>query len=326
MPSLKYTVQNLIDEIRAQIDEQNIDSVDDVADILPTLNRAQDYAFDIYARRYPEPLLEYTTLALSGGEAEYDIPENVFEDRLLRVEIEVPSGSPRPTYREVQYASYKDITDYESSSPTNFPYYYTIYQRKIRLVPEPSGTYDARIWYLRNPEKLVLPQGRITVINSAANYVIVDSVGSDLSTEVDQLESYVNVIDGQTGEIKGSLQISNISDSNKITFRASPLRSTVLGNRAVSGSLPTEIALDDYLAPIDGTCVPYFGKPTSNFLIQYSVAELVRKLGGDAGGEEKVLEKFEKQIERAYARRPQSMRVTKRNQIWGTPVRRFYWD
>lgn len=327
MPTLLYTVQNLVDEVRSQLDEVNVESIDTNADILPALNRAQDFAFDILARKYPEPILKYTSLDLVGGQSEYDIPEDVFEDRISKLEISVPSGqTPRSTYREVQRISYRDLTDYESASESNIPYYYAIYGRKIKLVPTPTGVYSCRMWYLRNPEKLVLPQGRITVVNGASNYVLVDSAGSSLVTEADQLGSYVNFVDGQSGEIRGSAQIQ-INSSNKLTFRTSPLRTTVL-NREILGDLTdiTELLVDDYIAPIDGTCVPYFSKPTSNFIIQYAVAELTRKLGGAADMESKVLEKFEQQVERTWAGRETTLRVKKRSHVFGRPIKRWYFE
>lgn len=322
MSSILRTVSDVASEVRQQLDEANSDSIDTELDILPALNRAQDFAFDILARKYQEPILKYTELDLVNGTSEYDMPEDVFEDRVQKVEIKVPSGSSY-SYVEVQRISYRDISNYQAGGTSSFPQYYCIYGRTIIIVGTPNGSYNARLWYLRNPEKLVLPQGRITIANTASNYVILDSAGSDLTTESDQLGSYVNLIDGQTGEIKGSLQIQSIS-SNRIGFRSTPTRSTVL-NRTISGSLSSlEASQDDYLAPITGTCVPYFGRPTTNFCIQYAVSELTRKLGGSAEMEERILEKFEKQLERNWAGREQQLRVKKRARAWGIPARRWF--
>lgn len=330
MARILYTVQNLIDEVRSMLDENNVDSVDTEKDILPAINRGQDYAFNILARKYPEPILSYAALALESGVAEYAVPEDIFEDRIEKIEIMVPAGQAfqvgvGATYREVQRVSYRDVSNYESASRTNVPYYYTLYGRKIRFIPTPTGTYGARMWFLRNPEKLVVPQGRVTVINPTSNYIIVDSIGSSVVTEADQLGSYVNVIDGQSGEIRGSLQVMNIV-GNKITFRSVPTRTQIF-DRTITGILSeTSIQLDDYIAPIDGTCIPYYGRPTSNFLIQFTVSEIVRKLGGASDTEEKVLEKFETQMERTWVGREQTLRVKKRSQNWGVPTRRWYFE
>ena len=327
MSSLLYTVDNLIQEVRSQIDESNTDSISTEDDILPALNRAQDYAFDILARKYQEPILAYTTLTINSTDIEYDIPEDVFEDRIQKLEIIIPASGAQASYREIQRISYRDISNYESSSKSNTPYYYCIIGRKIRLVPGPTGTYNIRMWYLRNPETLVPPQGRLTVVNTASNYIVVDNAGALLTTEADQLGSYINIIDGQTGVLKGTFQVQVLSD-NKVTLRSTPLRTTVL-NRTVSGSLLDAdsqpiVALDDYIAPIQGTCVPYYGKPICNFLIQYAAAELVRKLGGAADQEEKILEKFEKQVEKNWAGRETQLRIKKKSSSWGNPINRWW--
>lgn len=325
MPRTLYTVENLVDEVRSVLDEENTDSVDTSRDILPALNRAQDFAFDVYARIYPEPILKYATLQLVGGQQEYIIPEDAFEDRLVKIEIEIPSGQTRSTFREVDRIAYTDISTYETSSVTNVPYYYCIIGRKIRFIATPSGTYNARIWYLRSPEKLVLPQGRITVVNNVSNYIVVDSIGDSITTQIDQLGSFVNLVDGQTGEVKGSMQVMSLNE-NKITFRTVPTRSSVI-NRDISGSLQSlNIQLDDYVTSIDGTCVPYFGRPTTNFIIQYAIADMTRKMGGQATQEEEILKKFEQQVERTWTHREQSLRISKKSSVWGIPTRRWFWE
>lgn len=322
MSRLLYTVENLVEEVRSKLNEDNTDSVDTDRDILPALNRANDFAFDILARQYPEPLLLPSTLTLVGGQSDYDIPEDTFEDRVKKIEIALPSSSGRARYVPLDRISYSDISEYESASPSAIPQYYCIHGRTIRIVPEPTGVYSARLWRLRNPEKLVMPQGRITVVNTASNYVTVDSQGSSLTTEADQLGSYINLIDGQTGVIRGSAQIQILSN-NRITFRTSPLRSSVL-NRTISGSLSdvTPLSLDDYLAPIDGTCVPFYSRPISNFLVQYAVADIKGTLEGDSNNEAKLLEKLEKQVEHTWVGRQQVLRIKKKSPIWGRPIRR----
>lgn len=312
MSRLLSTVDDLVSEVRSQLDETNTDSIDDTRDILPALNRAQDYAMDILSRYYPEPLLQHIPVTLTGGTAEYDIPEDCFEDRIQKVEVTI-SGTQRP----VERISYRDISHYETSATTSTPQWYCVVGRKYRLVPTPNGTYPLRIWYLRNPETLVKSQGRITRVVTASNYVVVDSAGDSLTTEADQLGSYVNIVDGQTGLIKSTHQIQ-ISSNNRITFRTSPTRSEVLG-RTVSTSLPSTTNLDDYLAPISGTCVLYFDKPTRNFIIKHATAELTGRLGGDEGVQERILERFEKQMTRNWTGREQQLRVKKKSPSWGMP-------
>ena len=90
--------------------------------------------------------------------------------------------------------------------------------------------------------------------------------------------------------------------------------------------LTGEIQRGDYLANIVGTSVPYFARPMGNFLVQYAVAELQRKMGGPADMELRVLEKFEQQVERSWVGREQSRRVKKRSKNWEIPLgRRLWW-
>jgi hypothetical protein len=153
------TTSDLIAELRSQIDEANEIAIDDVRDILPALNRAQQYAWNILARKYPDPIIGYSTLTLTSTDQEYDIPEDTFEDRIEKIEIAVDTGY----YVECKRISYTDITNYESNSTDPQPYYYAIVGRKIRFIPKPNGNYNARIWYIADPQKLVKDQGRITL-------------------------------------------------------------------------------------------------------------------------------------------------------------------
>lgn len=326
MPRRLSTVDDLVSEIREQLDELNVDSVSTAGRILPTVNRAQDYAFDMLSRRYPDPYITHEQITLTTAQ-EYTLPENCFEDRINRVEVITSQGSNgQMTTVEVRRVSYYDVWKFESRSPTSIPPVYCIVGRKIRFPTAPTGTYPARIWFVQEPEQAVLPQGRITAYNQPGNYVIVDAVGDDLSTEADTLESYVNLVDGQTGEIKWSGQVSVI-DSEQITFRASPIRDSVL-NRTISGTLPTSsddptVGLDDYVCSVRGTCIPPSGA-LRNFLVEFTVAEIVRSLGGDASTEEQVLQKFERQIDKYGAARETTMRVQPRSGAWGGFRRRWF--
>lgn len=317
MPRRVFTTEDMVSDVRSLTDEPSNDAVDTDTGILPALNRGLDHAVDILSRRYPEPFLEYTTLQLNGTDQEYDIPEQCFEDRLLRVEIALPSN----VFQEVRQISFSDATIYESPAKVAIPQLYCIVGRKIRFLSAPSGTYSARLWYMRNPDELVLPQGRITAVNVTGNYVIVDSVGSDVSTESDTLDSYVNIVDGTTGLVKWSGQVQ-VLEENQIIFRTAPTRSSVAG-REISGELPVTVELDDYVCNIRGTCVPQFGAPLSNFLIQFAVSDITRQLGGDVPSEEEILKKFEKQVGSTWAGRPTTMRIKRRSVAWGNMFGRW---
>lgn len=317
-----YNVQGLVDEIRAQVDEQNIDSVDTTRDILPTLNRGQDYAMNILARKYPDPFITSQTITLSSSDNTYELPEDCFEDRIMKVVISI-SG----VQQEVRRVSFYDAWKWTSTNNrVPIPVAYYIQGRNIVFVPGSGGQYPAIIYYIKQSEELVLPQGRVTVINQASNYVIVDGLGDDLTSESDQLNSYVNIVDSQSGIIKWSGQIQNI-DGDRITFRSSPQRTTVLG-RTIQTALPLpaadiQVELDDTLCVVKGSAVPYFQQPMANFLIQFTVAEIIRKLGGDAATEETILKKFESQVSEIWQGRENTKVKQNRSRAWGNVRTRF---
>lgn len=314
----RILVDNLVSDTRRQLDEANRESVRDDEDILPALNRAQNYALDILARKYKEPILTHRMITLLPGESEYDIPEDAFEQRLLLVE-----SFNNNTFSELELVDFKDIGRYEVvSQNSSLPYYYCVIGDKFKIIPSSVGQgRQLRLWYLLDPMPLVLSQGRVNLVNAASNYIILDAIGTDLTTESDNLDSFVNLIDGASGRVKGTLQIQSIINT-KVQFKSVPTRTTVLDIvvdtdlAALTSGLTLE--QDDYVCLSSGTCVPFLKKPLSNFLTQYAVAELTRKLGGVEGLEEGVLKRFEEQIDKAWVMRPNGLRVRKRNSRWTT--------
>ena len=318
----RLTTEDLVAEVRSMIDESNLVSVRDEEDIIPALNRGQDHAANILARHYEAPLLTYTTVQLTSGQQEYLIPEDALEQRLEKIEVKVNN-----LFYPVKRIDYRDATSYETSKiTTNISYYYAVIGNKYRLIPAPSTTYPLRVWYLKDPEPLVKSQGRITLVKAQSNYIVVDAIGSDLTVSNSDLNCYANIIDGQTGEVKGTLQIANIQ-GNKITFKSvfGPNDRTTVLNKTISSDLSTiAVQEDDFICTIHGTCIPIFKKPFSNYLIQFAVAEMQRKLGGPADMELRVRQELEKIVERSWVGRETSLRVNRANRNWEVPPRRFF--
>lgn len=309
------TTKDMLSEIRSLLDEINEANLDDTNDLLPSLNRGYDYALKTLALHYVAPILTYKMVTLTSGVQEYDIPDDAFEDRLLKIEV-----YNRLAYAEVMRLDYKDITFYDVPTRTNVPYYYVVIGRKYRLNPPPTSTYPLRLWYAKHPGPLVEEQGSITTIGS--NYVLLDSVGSQLSTV--GLNAYVNIVDGATGDVKGTMQIQSIVGT-KVTFKSTPDRTTV-GDRTVIGTLPTTLAKDDILCSYEGSCIPVLRSTVTNFLVQFAVAEMTRKLGGEPTIEEKVKADFEAQIKNAHSGRERYTRVKKRAKEWGATGRRYWFN
>ena len=308
----RITTDDLISQVRSLLAEENKESITDADDILPALNRALDFGVDVLVRQYPDPLLYHTEVTLVAGQQEYDIPEDALEQRLEKIEVRING-----LFYPVQKIDYKDISQFETAASKAIPLYWCMVGSKYRLFPNVLNIYPIRIWYMKEPMQLVKSQGRINTAPTS-NYFYVDSVGDDLTTESDQLNSYVNIIDGGSGAYKCTLQIQNIQ-GNKITFKSTPIRDSVL-DLDVSTSIPATVAPDDFICTVYGTCMPFMKKPFSNFLVQYAVAELRRKFGdADSGLEEQVLKKFEAQIESQWSGRSNAFRIQGRSNNWPMP-------
>jgi hypothetical protein len=308
------TVEDAIAEVRSLCDESNTSTIDNVTDILPSLNRAQLYAFDLLSKHYEDPLLFPIYMTVERGVAEIDLPENIFEDRLQKIEYQTAGY-----YFECKRISYRDISMFEVPTTVPAPPYYCIYGRKIRFLPPPDGSYSIRMWAVREPEELVMPQGRISGIDTTAgSYIIVENAGTDLTTNTNSLNCYANIIDGQTGEIKQSLMISGIS-SSRITFKQPVVedgdRTTVL-NRSITYPLASTVAPDDYICVIKGSCVPILMHPLYNFLIQYAVNEMNRKLKNEFVDDKELLKLFADQVERTWSEREMTLRVQMKSKHW----------
>ena len=82
----RLTTNRLIEKVRQVIGEDNTSAIGD-DEILAALNRGQDQACSILARQYESPLLTYAVVEKIDGQSEYELPEDCFEDRLLKVEV-----------------------------------------------------------------------------------------------------------------------------------------------------------------------------------------------------------------------------------------------
>ena len=322
------TTRGLIQAVRSLIDEANEAEIDDVVDILPSINRGLDDALDILSRKYPDALIKYVDVELSEGQdGLFDIPEDAFQERIEKVETKLHGY-----FHEIKRIDYRDITLYDTPQPVSTPYYYAVIGPQYKIVPPPTGVQGMRVWYIPEAGPLVPEFGRITTINitnPSEPYVrLTDMDDVDrLSADMDSLSAYVNIVDGRTGRIKATMQISKVVNS-QVNFYSAPAqnsRSEVEG-RTVVYAIPDSVTKDDYLCPVEGTCIPPMRSPLTNFLITYASAEIkALKLEGDPGVVFQMLSRFEERIEKTWVRREQSLRVGKSSRIW-SPRARSLWN
>lgn len=312
-------VQNtsdLIQEIREQADEFNVKAKSDDA-IVRILNRGLRYITSELARQWPALLTarqEYSA-ADYNPETGYDYPTDCFEQRLVFVQIETPSAPTPIPSRSFTEVSGIDIRTTRSTIPQAW------YQRGTKwfFAPAPSGGYNPIVDYVRIPDPIVRNIGRINTVNTGSDYVIVSDIDTSLiSTAVDDLKSFVNVIDGMTGLIKATRQIQTIV-GGKVSFRASPTQTEVDGRTVGTTLEDLDISLGDYLCPVAGTCVLQLGQAFATYMVQYAVAEIGRSLGDTlAQLSKQVADRAEEAARQQRAGRPIYYRVKNRSGAWGT--------
>lgn len=285
---------------------------------------------NILTKHYPEPYLTEYQFDVVASRPSYTIPEDAWSDNVTKIEMKDPSRSNR---YEVTRAAYRDATKFRSDARPNTPYYYIIRGREVEFIPQPSGSYDGIMWYVRAPERLVVPQGRITLVDAANQRINVDSFTEDnetgISTEADNLRSWVNIVDGQTGEIKATCKIKSLSGTQTIIFKQTISSNLLTADGKILNRTPTTdlttvldnngnlaIHPNDYICSIEGTCVPYFFQPARNFIVSHAAADCGRAIGVPSDSMYREREKFEKEIKSAWVGREASLRVKNKSPHW----------
>lgn len=310
------TTEELVRQVRAQIQETNeLGPITDET-ILDALNRGLDYGWDILARNYKSPLLVQSEPITLDADGQFELPDNVFEDRLLKIDLVQTGG----TFQELEAKSYRDISYLQSNTFGGYPTAYVLVGRTVQVLPSTGAAgKQVRYWYLEETPKLIPTEARIisfTAGNGVSNaVVVVDNLPTTTSLDNSgNFSKYLNFVDFETGQIRGSAQIQSIS-GNEITLKLVPTRSTVL-NRTIANDIPSTLEIDDYVCGIGGSCVVYFSKPLANMVIQYAVCEIRRSLNYDVSIEERKLAQLENQVSFTFSKRPNIMRVKRGKGKW----------
>ena len=306
----------MIESVRDGLDEFNIDSIKE-PQILKALNRAQRSAVNIIARKYEDAFLEEIEYTADGETKEVPIPEACFGGRVEMLEYmvgEKPIPMRRITFRQATNIEAKERV---GSGP------YVWYQKRniLRVLNGLSNGQKVRIWFTIEPEKLVEEQGRITLINTTDNRVTVNSIGDDLTTEADNLNNYVNIVDAQTGDVKCSLQISAIS-GNKIYFKSSPDRTTVF-NRPIDSAIDSEVELDDYVCISRGSCISSVYEAYVDYLVEKAVVTIKRSIGEDGPTDYTALNELKVELINIWSGRENTRRVSQKSRRWKTRARHY---
>jgi hypothetical protein len=114
-----------------------------------------------------------------------------------------------------------------------------------------------------------------------------------------------------------SLQVSAINTSTKIvTFKASSLTYSTLYGRTIATTVPTTVDSHDYVCAVQGTCVPDLPDACVDYLIQYAVYEIRRRMGEVVQDDAEALKVLEQDLERQWVGREASRQIVNRARHW----------
>lgn len=308
-------VDDLLSMTRSQVDESNTSDLSNTK-ILQALQRAQMKLVRLATRRYAPMFQATQTLTVESGTRNVTIPEAAFGLKVNKVDIIVGTQAYK-----VDAATESQVSAWDNTATTTtIPQYWTHQGSVIKLYPRPTSAVSVRVTYQRRPPDLVLSQGRIHSYDSDAVTCELDALGSGLTTSLAALGCFVNWVDGTTGIVKATLQVSALDTATKtVTFKTSGLgRATVFG-QTVATALPTDAATDDYLCLASGTCIPMLVADYADYLVQFAVVELKRKQGEDVVAEVAALRELESDVTAMWAGRPGARRIRRTANHWNSP-------
>jgi hypothetical protein len=258
-------------------------------------------------------MFESTSTVTSTGTRTITIPE--LANGLVVNQVYCVSGNKD---YPVDLVSSADVQHLENSGSTSsIPQYVVQRGNTLEAYPAPPAGTSFKIRFQLRPPKLVISQGRITSVGASS--LVLDAIGSDLTTALTDLKCFINVVDSTTGLLKGTYQINSITTTTStIAVKTSSLNRSSVFNQTVSSSLDSTVAVDDYVCLAHGTCVPRLVGDYSDFLVAYAVRELKLKNGISITEDLTLLNELEEDIKSMWAGRPQTRRVQRRNPYWGT--------
>ncbi len=318
MADLQTDIQNvyeLVQLVRNKTDETNQKTKDD-DDIVALLNEGQRVGVEVLARIFPQPLFYmHVPLQLASGERTLALPLDAVDGRVVDVYW---SATENGVYLPVPEHSYNDVAWLMAArGSTGTPLAWVHIGNSMQWVPAPSGGWVQRT-YVRQQPRLVLPHGRITRVGDG--YLTYEQIGAGggIVAESDQLDSYVNLVNWATGEVRGTFQVQT-DETGRLTLRADPQRSSVRGRTISAASELSDcgVEADDLVCVASGTCVPFFQGAMANHLVAYGCACLRLALDGQNQLEAAMAAAAQSALEQQNAGRPQISRVQASSLVWG---------
>ena len=315
--SLENTTEDLIQQVRDVTDEDNTTDVQDVF-IIRMLNRAQQSIVHELTKKYSSHFFveSYYTSSDFINDAQgrlrvLQLPKQNFSYRIHNVDAKIGN-----VWYPVPQSPAIETIGLDFNNQSSLPVAYRIQGDDLYIYPDIQSVSSFRLRYAFRAPKLVATQGRITGFSTSNNTITLNSLGSGLTTSVDTLGAFINVIDGQTGRIKATLQVGGINTTTKVlTIKTSSLSRTTVFGYTVASSLPSDIALDDYVCLGSGTCVPFLTMDLTNYHVELASFYTKRSLGTVESADFSERENIMKELSSFWSGRENTLRIRRGGRI-----------
>lgn len=310
---MMLTVQELLNDVVSRIDINNRKSMTQEADLMPAINRAWGRTVATIALKSEEYFMAtqvYDTISVGeDGDQFVLVPEDALHQRIMSVEYVWPSEGVDPCWHKAQLINQQEAYKYRDlSTDLTEDITWFVMGRKLFLISSET-ILKVKVHYVKRPPSLVLPQGQIYAYDETQKLLVVSALGADLSLQISDAGNFINIVDGQTGDIKSTHQILSMDGTTKLYIRETPLRTNFRG-LPLTGSFPATLEIDDYICLGTGTCVVPFEDPVYSTLLEIAVAELDAKMGeGDKEVARRTLKEFEKKVDDLRINVPNRKRV-----------------
>jgi hypothetical protein len=199
-----------------------------------------------------EYYVKTTTTSLVAGQSEYDLPSRAVAQALR--EVKWVNGTQ---IKDLPHIDFEEITQ----TRTGDPEYCYIENNKLVIYPTPaSATGSLKIYYFRRPNELVIGTSgfRVTAIDTnTGNVTLSDSPTWTTANEVD----VISPDDGY--DIKEMDKSFSAIATNVLTFT----------------TLPTTLAVGDYICLAGQTVFPQLPAEAQNILVYKTVISLLEEMG-----------------------------------------------
>lgn len=252
---LDYTTDELLNDVKRRASVPVSQNLFDASEMLAFLsNQMIGLLVPRIMSVREDFFVKYEDVDIVSGTTRYGIPRRAIGQKLRDIKLVGSSGAetdiPRLGYKEKDF-DYSHLWGYFFEG------------ENIVLYPDEKGFLqeDVRMYYFRRPNRLVRTSdaGKITAIDTGTNEVTLDNAPTSWTAS-----TVFDVIKGQPG-------FESVQDDQTIT--------NIAGNILTFSSLPSAMAVNDYVAEQGESPIPQIPYEAFSILAELGAVQVMKSLG-----------------------------------------------